>query len=223
MHPRTSGRLQRADVPRAKLLLELVRERGTVHPREVDEHFAHGTRTNYWGGSSNVTTHLLDALHYRGQLRVARREKGIRSVHHAGGDSGRARRERSGGRGSISWWTWWCACTRRCRRGRCRPTCAGCATPRPSGRRRSRRRSRGRRSAWRGRRWTGSTGSGATGTRPRRAASRACACSRRSTPSSTIAPASRRCGAGSTASRRTCRRRSASSGTTRFRCCGATR
>ncbi len=78
MHPRTAGRLLRADLPRAKLLLELVRERGTVHPREVDEHFAHGTRTNYWGGSSNVTTHLLDALHYRGQLRVARREKGIR-------------------------------------------------------------------------------------------------------------------------------------------------
>jgi len=33
---------------------------------------------NYWGGSSNATTHLLDAMHYRGLLRVARREKGIR-------------------------------------------------------------------------------------------------------------------------------------------------
>ena len=31
-----------------------------MHPREVDEHFAHGTVTNYWGGSSNATTHLLD-------------------------------------------------------------------------------------------------------------------------------------------------------------------
>lgn len=63
---------------RAQHLLEFVRERGTVHPREVDEHFSHGTVTNYWGGSSNATTHLLDAMHYQGLLRVARRENGIR-------------------------------------------------------------------------------------------------------------------------------------------------
>jgi uncharacterized protein YcaQ len=59
-------------------LLEFVRERGTVHPREVDSHFSHGSVKNYWGGSSNLTTHLLDAMHYRGLLRVARRERGIR-------------------------------------------------------------------------------------------------------------------------------------------------
>ena len=63
---------------RALLLLEFVRERGSVHPREVDDHFSHGTVTNYWGGSSNATTHLLDAMHYEGLLRVERREKGIR-------------------------------------------------------------------------------------------------------------------------------------------------
>jgi len=63
---------------RAQLLLEFVRERGAVHPREVDDHFSHGTVTNYWGGSSNATTHLLAAMHYRGMLRVARREGGIR-------------------------------------------------------------------------------------------------------------------------------------------------
>jgi uncharacterized protein YcaQ len=63
---------------RAQLLLEFVRERGEVHPREVDDHFSHGTVRNYWGGSSNATTHLLDAMHYRGLLRVARREGGIR-------------------------------------------------------------------------------------------------------------------------------------------------
>jgi len=34
---------------RAQLLLEFVRERGEVHPREVDEHFSHGTVRNYWG------------------------------------------------------------------------------------------------------------------------------------------------------------------------------
>ena len=63
---------------RARALLEFVRARGTVHPREVDEHFSHGTVTNYWGGLSSATTHLLDAMHYRGWLRVARREAGIR-------------------------------------------------------------------------------------------------------------------------------------------------
>ena len=63
---------------RAQALLEFVRERGTAHPREVDEHFAHGTVTNYWGGSSNATTHLLEAMHYSGLLRVVGREAGIR-------------------------------------------------------------------------------------------------------------------------------------------------
>ncbi|MBK5296888.1 MAG: YcaQ family DNA glycosylase [Vicinamibacteria bacterium] len=63
---------------RAALVLEFVRERGAVHPRQVDEHFAHGTVTNYWGGSSSATTHLLEHMHYRGLLRVMRREKGIR-------------------------------------------------------------------------------------------------------------------------------------------------
>jgi len=60
-----------------------VRERGKVHPREVDDHFAHGRVTNYWGGSSNATTHMLDAMHYQGMLRVVRREAGIRiyAVH----------------------------------------------------------------------------------------------------------------------------------------------
>ena len=63
---------------RAQKLLAFVRERGAVHPREADDHFSHGTVTNYWGGSSNATTHLLDEMHYRGMLRVARRERGIR-------------------------------------------------------------------------------------------------------------------------------------------------
>ena len=55
-----------------------MRERGPVHPREVDAHFSHGSVSNYWGGSSNATTHLLDAMHYRGLLRVARRAGGVR-------------------------------------------------------------------------------------------------------------------------------------------------
>src|SRR5258708_8128589 len=87
MHPRSESRVPADDInqewsarqqKQAQLLLKFVQERGSVHPREVDEHFSHGTVTNYWGGSSNATTHLLDAMHYRGLLRVARREGGIR-------------------------------------------------------------------------------------------------------------------------------------------------
>ena len=62
----------------AQSLLEFVRERGAVHPREVESHFDHGKVTNYWGGSSNATTHLLESMQYRGLLRVAKRVGGVR-------------------------------------------------------------------------------------------------------------------------------------------------
>ena len=96
LHPRAlGGRSTSTRSKRTQALLEFVRERGAVHPREVDDHFSHGTVTNYWGGSSNATTHLLDHLHYRGLLRVARREAGIRiytSHQHAAGPIGAAAR-----------------------------------------------------------------------------------------------------------------------------------
>jgi uncharacterized protein len=93
MHPRTApGRRPwpAARRRRALELLDFVRERGAVHPREVDAHFEHGTVKNYWGGSSNATTQLLDAMHYRGFLRVARRESGIRiyAAHEHGPEAG---------------------------------------------------------------------------------------------------------------------------------------
>ena len=79
MHPRAfASPWSRARSKRAQALLDFVRERGAVHPREVDDHFSHGTVTNYWGGTSSATTHLLDHMHYRGLVRITRREKGIR-------------------------------------------------------------------------------------------------------------------------------------------------
>ena len=79
MHPRTGAALRpTARNTRAQAVLAFVRERGAVHPREVDAQFSPGTVTNYWGGSSSATTHLLEAMHYKGLLRVARREQGIR-------------------------------------------------------------------------------------------------------------------------------------------------
>jgi len=107
MHPRQESRIQADDIGRewpmaqrkqAKLLLEFVRDRGVVHPRQVDEYFSHGKVTNYWGGSSNATTHLLDAMHYSGMLRIVRREKGIRiyapQQHSNPAKSGNERRDR---------------------------------------------------------------------------------------------------------------------------------
>jgi uncharacterized protein YcaQ len=96
MHPRSETTVPADGVQpwraarrrRVQQLLEFVRQRGPVHPREVDAHFSHGTVTNYWGGSSNATTHLLDAMHYRGLLRVARRDRGIRvyAIHQHGAE-----------------------------------------------------------------------------------------------------------------------------------------
>ena len=91
--PMPPGRKKRAD-----LLLAFVHEKGTVHPREVDTHFSHGRVKNYWGGSSNATTHMLDVMHYQGLLRVVRREAGIRLYgprqHENGPGDAAARRAR---------------------------------------------------------------------------------------------------------------------------------
>ena len=67
MHPRGGfGRWPSPGPKKAAAVLDFVRQRGRVHPREVDAFFSHGSVTNYWGGSSSATTHLLDHLHYRG-------------------------------------------------------------------------------------------------------------------------------------------------------------
>lgn len=79
MHPR--GRLGAWPRPGRKTgteVLAFVQARGEAHPRDVDAHFAHGAVVNYWGGQSSATTHVLDHLHYRGLLRIARRDQGIR-------------------------------------------------------------------------------------------------------------------------------------------------
>ena len=79
VHPRiASAKWTKARWRKAQEVLEYVRERGVVHPREVDAHFAHGKVKSWFGASTNASTQLLDGLHYRGLLRIARRESGIR-------------------------------------------------------------------------------------------------------------------------------------------------
>ncbi len=55
-----------------------IAQRGEVHPREVAAQFSLGSSQNAFGGSSTNTTQLLDGMHYRGLLRVARRDSGTR-------------------------------------------------------------------------------------------------------------------------------------------------
>jgi uncharacterized protein YcaQ len=79
MHPRAgTSPWSAAQRRRAEAVLEFVRERGVVHPREVDTAFGSRRATNWFGGTSAASTQLLDAMHYRGLLRVARREGGTR-------------------------------------------------------------------------------------------------------------------------------------------------
>jgi uncharacterized protein YcaQ len=63
---------------RAKDVLAFVRERGVVHPREVQAHLGHVRVTNGWGGKSSATTVALEWLHHYGHLRVSDRVAGVR-------------------------------------------------------------------------------------------------------------------------------------------------
>ena len=79
MHPREPRRAwDRTTRQRAADVLAFVREHGPLHPRDVDRHFAHGRVRTYWGGSGSASTQLLDGLHHRGLVRVARRDSGVR-------------------------------------------------------------------------------------------------------------------------------------------------
>ncbi len=84
MHPRTPrAAWPPARAAQAQAVLAFVQQHshdgGGVHPREVDAHFAHGRATNWFGGTSNASTQLLDDMHYRGLLRIAGRVSGVRT------------------------------------------------------------------------------------------------------------------------------------------------
>ncbi len=79
MHPRIARSPWTASHrTRSTAILEFIRERGEVHPSDVEQHFAHGRVKNAWGGMSRASTQLLDGMHYRGLLRIARRDHGVR-------------------------------------------------------------------------------------------------------------------------------------------------
>ena len=74
LHPRMAKRLSKAE----EKVLRLVCAQPRMHPRELEAHLGRKRQVNAWGSYSKATTRTLEALHYRGLLRVAGREKGIR-------------------------------------------------------------------------------------------------------------------------------------------------
>ncbi len=101
LHPRPAPRSWDARMrARARKVLAFVRERGPTYPRDVQAHFDHGS-IHRWGADLDVGKHLLEGLHYRGDLRVARRESGTRvyeATGHPPRDDGREARLARAGR-----------------------------------------------------------------------------------------------------------------------------
>ena len=103
MHPRTLRkrmRIERSHPDLVEPILDFIRVKGPTHPRDLDPHHGGRSITNYWGGSSAAATHMLDTLHYKGVLRIVRRDSGIRvydvATHHRTADEGPAAAERVG-------------------------------------------------------------------------------------------------------------------------------
>jgi uncharacterized protein YcaQ len=74
LHPR--GAEDVGDLERR--VLAVIGENGPMHPGELAAHFGSDRVVNAWGGYSKATKAALERLHYRGLVRVARRDNGIR-------------------------------------------------------------------------------------------------------------------------------------------------
>jgi uncharacterized protein YcaQ len=74
LHPRRAAPLRRLE----RKVLDVVRTLGETHPGALEAHLGRKRIVNAWGGYSKATTDALEWLHWRGHLRIARRERGIR-------------------------------------------------------------------------------------------------------------------------------------------------
>ena len=74
LHPRKTTAMGRLETK----VLDTVRALGETHPRALEVHLGKRRMVNAWGGYSKATTNALEWLHWRGLLRIARRESGIR-------------------------------------------------------------------------------------------------------------------------------------------------
>jgi uncharacterized protein YcaQ len=78
LHPRRTAALDRKVCALAADILAFVRDRGPTHPGVLAERFGDARVVNGWGSLSKASTRALQHLHYQGQLRVQRRDNGIR-------------------------------------------------------------------------------------------------------------------------------------------------
>ncbi len=74
LHPRDTRALTKLD----RRVFDLVASHNQIHPRELEAHLGRERQVNAWGGYSKRTTRTLEGLHFRGLLRIARRDNGIR-------------------------------------------------------------------------------------------------------------------------------------------------
>ncbi len=79
LHPREPRRPWDAEMhARAAKVIDFVGDRGPTHPREIEAAFPQGRVRGAWGNVQSASSQLLDSMHYRGLLRVARRDRGMR-------------------------------------------------------------------------------------------------------------------------------------------------
>jgi len=81
LHPRRRQRIWRVERehPRlARKILDHIGRSGPTHPRDLTRALGSTSIINGWGGSSAATTRMLEVLHYRGALRVLRRDNGVK-------------------------------------------------------------------------------------------------------------------------------------------------
>lgn len=81
LHPRVIDRRWHVEKEHPRLaasLLAHLRRHGPTHPRDLVRTFGRASVVNAWGGQSSATARMLEVMHYRGQLHVARRDDGLK-------------------------------------------------------------------------------------------------------------------------------------------------
>ncbi|KLU01992.1 cytoplasmic protein [Rhodopirellula islandica] len=74
VHPKTEKELS----DEHRQTLEVIRQHGPMHSKDLESHVGGERVQNYWGGFSRSAKMTMEALHNRGALRVASRNNGIR-------------------------------------------------------------------------------------------------------------------------------------------------
>ncbi|WDQ19367.1 DNA glycosylase AlkZ-like family protein [Rhodopirellula sp. P2] len=74
VHPKTDQKL----TDEHRQTLDVIRQHGPMHSRDLESHVGGQRVQNYWGGFSRSAKMAMESLHHRGALRVANRINGVR-------------------------------------------------------------------------------------------------------------------------------------------------